>query len=399
MASVSENTEGISIARGAIRRPVAVWLGIIFCLIGGLWGLSNVGRLEDPSFTLKTALVFVPYPGATAEEVEEEVADVIETALQQMRQLDRVESKSMPGMAQVTVEIVDSYGPDEIPQVWDEMRRRIGDVRGELPAGARDPIVNDDFGDVFGLFYAVTTQGLTPTEERDLARMLRQHADYVAALKETGAEVIELDPLEDFPDALFVEDTALCLPEGAILMRPGAPSRMGEVARIAPVIRGLFDRVAEIGGPGTIEGGDILTTPREVLVGQSARTDAAGIAELRDILDGWGRPLREIAVPEGVLHFKTDCSLLDGGTILATERLAASGCFDGYRVILTAPGEEAAANAIRFNSVVLMPAGFPATAERLRAEGYDLREIGNSECAKLDGGMSCLSLRFQGGPA
>jgi len=101
MASVSKHSEGMSIARAAIRRPVAVWLAIIFCLFGGLWGLSSVGRLEDPSFTLKTALVFVPYPGATAEEVEEEVSDVIEMALQQMRQLDRVESKSMPGMAQI----------------------------------------------------------------------------------------------------------------------------------------------------------------------------------------------------------------------------------------------------------------------------------------------------------
>lgn len=174
LASTTAETGGMSLARGAIRRPVAVWLAIIFCLIGGLWGLSNVGRLEDPSFTLKTALVFVPYPGATAEEVEREVADVIETALQQMRQLDRVESKSMPGMAQITVEIDMRYGPDEIPQVWDEMRRRIGDVRGELPEGARDPIINDDFGDVFGLFYAVTTQGLTPAEQRDLATMLRR---------------------------------------------------------------------------------------------------------------------------------------------------------------------------------------------------------------------------------
>lgn len=228
----------------------------------------------------------------------------------------------------------------------------------------------------------------------DLALMLRHHADYVATLKETGAEVIELDPLEAYPDALFVEDTALCLPEGAVLMRPGAPSRVGEVAEMAPTIRRLFDRVAEIRGPGTIEGGDILTTPREVLVGRSARTDAAGIAELAGILEGWGRPLRELTVPEGVLHFKTDCSLLDGQTILATERLAASGCFEGYRVILTAPGEEAAANAIRFNRFVLMAAGFPATAARLRGAGYVVREIGNSECAKLDGGMSCLSLRF-----
>ena len=98
--------------------------------------------------------------------------------------------------------------------------------------------------------------------------------------------------------------------------------------------------------------------------------------------------------PPGVLHFKTDCSLLDGQTVLATERLAASGCFDGYRVIHTAPAEEACANAIRFNDLVILPKGFPATHDRLLTAGYRVIEIGNSECAKLDGGMSCLSLRF-----
>ena len=163
----------LSISRASIERPVAVWLTIIFCLLGGYWGLNTVGRLEDPSFTLKTALIFVPYPGATALEVEEEVADVVENALQQMKQLDRVESKSMPGMAQITVEIEMTYGPDEIPQVWDEMRRRISDVEGDLPAGARPPIINDDFGDVYGMFYAVTTEGLSPSEQRDLATTLR----------------------------------------------------------------------------------------------------------------------------------------------------------------------------------------------------------------------------------
>ena len=243
---------------------------------------------------------------------------------------------------------------------------------------------------------ASITAGLraVDTGTPDLALMLDHHAAYVATLKEAGAEVTELAALDAFPDAVFVEDTALCLPEGAILMRPGAPSRMGEVAEMAPTLRGLYDRIRAIEGPGTIEGGDILVTSREVLVGQSARTNSEGIAELAAILATWNRPLREVRVPKGVLHFKTDCSLLDGDTILATGRLAASGCFDGYRVILTAPGEEAAANAIRYNRFVIMAAGFPETAERLRAAGYDLREVANSECAKLDGGMSCLSLRF-----
>ena len=228
----------------------------------------------------------------------------------------------------------------------------------------------------------------------DLALMRRHHADYVAALKSTGATVIELPALEAFPDAVFVEDTALCLPPGAVIMRPGAPSRLGEAAEMAPHLAALYGAVAWITGPGFIEGGDILTTGHEVLVGRSARTDAAGIAELAGIVARWGYNLREVATPPGVLHFKTDCSLLDPETILATPRLDASGCFKGYRVIHTGDGEEAAANAIRFNDSVLMAAGFPRTAERLAAAGFTVRQIGNSECAKLDGGMSCLSLRF-----
>lgn len=228
----------------------------------------------------------------------------------------------------------------------------------------------------------------------DWVRMQAAHDDYIAALADAGLIVTRLPPLEAFPDAVFVEDTALCLPQFAVLMRPGAPSRAGEVAAMAPTLRAAYREVLELNGPGCIEGGDILVTGREILVGRSERTNAAGIAELTALLKPWGHILREVHTPPGVLHFKTDCALLDANTILATERLAATGCFSGYRVILTPAGEEAAANAIRCNQLVLMAAGFPHTAERLRQAGYSVREINNSECAKLDGGMSCLSLRF-----
>lgn len=228
-----------------------------------------------------------------------------------------------------------------------------------------------------------------------LALMAEHHADYIAALRSTGATVIELPALEAYPDSVFVEDTALCLNEGAVIMRPGAPSRLGEAAEMAPHLAALYGDLRRIQGEDSfIEAGDILTTETEILVGRSARTNAAGIAELAALVADWGYALREVVTPPGVLHFKTDCSLLDDRTILATPRLAASGCFAGYRVLHTAPGEEAAANAIRFNDLVLMPAGFPGTRDVLLAAGYELREIGNSECAKLDGGMSCLSLRF-----
>ncbi|MEC9311947.1 MAG: arginine deiminase family protein, partial [Pseudomonadota bacterium] len=159
-------------------------------------------------------------------------------------------------------------------------------------------------------------------------------------------------------------------------------------------LRGCYEDLREIKGPGHIEGGDILVTGREILVGRSDRTDAAGVAELAEIVAEWGHSLREVFTPEGVLHFKTDCSLMDAETILSTRRLDASGCFEGYRVLHVADGEEAAANAIRFNNLVLMAAGFPRTAEMLDREGFEVVEIDNRDCAKLDGGMSCLSLRF-----
>jgi len=232
----------------------------------------------------------------------------------------------------------------------------------------------------------------------DLGLMLAHHRDYVAALKSTGATVIELDPLDAYPDAVFVEDTALCLQQGAVIMRPGAPSRAGETDEMAPHLTRLYGTIRPIGDPGHIEGGDILTTGREILVGRSARTDAAGIKALSAAVADWGYTVREVLTPPEILHFKTDCSLLDSNTILATERLDATGCFKGYTVIHTAAGEEAAANAIRFNDIVLLPAGFTQTAAKLRAAGFSVTEIGNSECAKLDGGMSCLSLRFTPAP-
>jgi dimethylargininase len=228
----------------------------------------------------------------------------------------------------------------------------------------------------------------------DPALMLAHHADYVAALRDAGVQVTELASLAGFADAQFVEDTALCLPEGAVMMRPGAPSRMGEVAEMAPTLAGMFGEIRWVAGPGHVEAGDILFTGKEILVGLSARTDAAGVEELRGIVEGWGHHLRVVQTPPGVLHFKTDCSLLGTGTVLSTARLAVSGCFDGYDVVIVPDGEEAAANLIRVNDFVIMADGFPATAALLRQRGYQVRQVPNTECALIDGGMSCLSLRF-----
>jgi len=228
----------------------------------------------------------------------------------------------------------------------------------------------------------------------DVALMMAHHDAYVHALKQAGLEVRVVDALEDFPDSLFVEDTALCLQEGAIVLRPGAPTRFGESLAMTPHLEEVYTEVRTLEGPGFIEGGDILTTESEILVGKSERTNSLGIEELRRSVADWGYMVREVTTPPGVLHFKSDCSLLDGSTILSTPRLSRSGCFEGYTVIDVAEGEEPAANSIRVNDVVFMPRGFPVTAERVREAGFVVIELDNSECQKIDGGLSCLSLRF-----
>ncbi len=232
------------------------------------------------------------------------------------------------------------------------------------------------------------------TGNPDIGLFRQQHNAYRAALEVAGVTTTVLDVLEAFPDSVFIEDAALCLPEGAVVMRPGAASRLGEAAALAPDLGTVFDEVRALPPGGTIEGGDVLVTDREILVGRSARTDGDGIDGLARVVADWGYTVRELSTPPDVLHFKTDCGLLDGETILTTERLAATGAFDGYRLVAVAPGEEAAANAVRVNDHVLMPAGFPATAARIRAAGFTVVELPNTEAAKVDGGMSCLSLRF-----
>ncbi|MGB0844675.1 MAG: dimethylarginine dimethylaminohydrolase family protein [Alphaproteobacteria bacterium] len=236
------------------------------------------------------------------------------------------------------------------------------------------------------------------TGNPDFDTFCQHHDAYVAALRSTGASVTVLDAQEQFPDSVFIEDAALCLPKGAIVMRPGAPTRLGEAAALAPKLSDFYHDIKTIQGQGPnvgfIEGGDILTTETEILVGTSARTDKAGVEELQTLVNDWGYKVRIVNTPADVLHFKTDCSLLDDETVLTTKRLATSGCFENYKTIFTAEGEEACANAIRFNNLVIMPAGFPRTAETLNNAGYDIKQIGNTEAAKLDGGMSCLSLRF-----
>ena len=227
--------------------------------------------------------------------------------------------------------------------------------------------------------------------------VVAEHQAYVAALNDAGLRVSVLPPLEAFPDSLFVEDPALVFSEGAILLRSAATSRADEAAAIAPFLRAEFDRVLELPGPGFVDGGDVLVTAGAVLVGLSSRTDRVGAEALCTLLARLGYHGEIVATPAGVLHLKTDCALLDDETVLTTRRLAASGLFRGrLRELVTPQGEEAAANALRLNEVVLLGRDFPRTAEMLAAAGYSIVPMPTAEISRIDAGLSCLSLRWRG---
>ncbi|HMB47382.1 MAG TPA: dimethylarginine dimethylaminohydrolase [Afifellaceae bacterium] len=226
----------------------------------------------------------------------------------------------------------------------------------------------------------------------DIGLFRAEHEHYCRALTEAGMEVIRLEPLDRFPDSVFVEDPALVLPEAVILLRSAAQSRAGEGEHIAPALqpyRPLF-QLPE----GYVDGGDILVTGREVIVGLSDRTDHAGFLVLRTLLGRWQYATRCVELPDGLLHLKTGCSLLDGETILAVGALASAGLFDGYDIIELPPDEEAAANAIRVNDHLLISEGHGRTAQILSQHGYRVVEIPTAQAALLDGGLSCMSLRF-----
>lgn len=229
--------------------------------------------------------------------------------------------------------------------------------------------------------------------------LLKEHAAYVIALRDAGLEIDVLPPLEPFPDSVFVEDPALVLPEGAILLRPGAPSRAAERDEMRPVLRRHFERVLELGEGEFVDGGDILVTPRIIFIGLSKRTNRAGAEAIRERLVELGHIGRVVATPDGVLHFKTAAALLSDDTILATPVMAASGVFAEFRIVLTPEGEEAAANALRLNNVVLVGAHYPRTIELLARQGLDVKPISVREVAKLDAGLSCMSLRWHNGTA
>lgn len=226
----------------------------------------------------------------------------------------------------------------------------------------------------------------------DHALALAQHARYVTALEEAGVRTTVLEPLSAFPDAHFVEDAAVVTPEVAVIARLGAPPRRGEEAFIEPALARHRSTV-RIREPGTLDGGDVLVAGRRVLVGLSERTNERGAIQLRETLSPLGYEVVAVAVGGG-LHLKSSVNLVSEETLLVARAFVGHPALAGFRQLAVAAGDEYSANVLWVNERLLMPAGFPRTRALLEPIGTPIVELDVSEFRKMDGGLTCLSIRL-----
>jgi dimethylargininase len=222
--------------------------------------------------------------------------------------------------------------------------------------------------------------------------MLKQHKEYVDTLKNLGLKIIELGVLDDYPDAHFVEDTSVIFSEIAVIARPGAESRRGEANYIEKELI-KFKKIEKIIEPGTMDGGDILTIGKKVFIGLSDRTNQSGADQLSEILHKFDYSSKMIQVEEG-LHLKSDVNYIGKNTLLLTKKYFENPAFKNYKKICVHEDESYAANSLLVNEKLIVPKGFPKTKFKLQRSGFDIIEIDMSESQKMDGGLTCLSLRF-----
>jgi dimethylargininase len=229
-----------------------------------------------------------------------------------------------------------------------------------------------------------------------LDRVLKQHDAYCRALESCGLEVIHLDPDEHHPDSTFIEDTAVLTPRGAIITRPGATTRLGEIDAIEPILREHFPEVHSISAPGTLDGGDICEAGNHFFIGLSHRTNEAGAQQLATWLNslGYSSSLIDIRGLSNILHLKSGLAYLGGRRLVIIEALRGRREFSDYELICLNPAEEYAANCLSINGKILVASGFVETNNTLERMGYQTIPLEMSEFQKMDGGLSCLSLRF-----
>ncbi len=226
----------------------------------------------------------------------------------------------------------------------------------------------------------------------DFQLISKQHQAYRQALLNLGLDVLVLPPEPGFPDAYFVEDPAIVTPKIAVITRPGAPSRQGEPATLAPFL-GYYRSLFYIQSPGCVEGGDVLMAGNHFFIGLSERTNREGAAQLAGFLSAAGHTSEMVPVAAG-LHLKSSVNSVEEHTLLVTRSLSTYPGFAGYERIVLDEDEQYAANTLWVNGSLLMPMGCPKTLAKLTTLGMPIIELDVSEVRKMDGGLTCMSLRF-----
>lgn len=241
-------------------------------------------------------------------------------------------------------------------------------------------------------------EGITSAPELgkpDYELALKQHDAYIDALKSCGVQVTVLEALEDYPDSCFVEDTAVLAKKCAIISNPGADTRRGESALMVDTIKKFYndDQIEYIKSPGTMEGGDVMMVGDHFYIGLSARTNEEGCRQFKEALAKYGYTCSVVSLEE-VLHLKTGVNYIENNNMLVSGEFIEKEDFKSFNKILVPIEEAYGANCIWVNDTVIVPEGYPTVEKGVRDAGYKVIVTDTSEYRKLDGGLSCLSLRF-----
>ncbi|ATG36389.1 efflux RND transporter permease subunit [Phaeobacter piscinae] len=297
----------MDIARGSINRPLYTWLIMLAALFGGIWGFLNLGRLEDPAFTIKQAVVITQYPGASAEQVALEVSEPLESAIQKMGEVKQITSMNQPGLSRIDVEMQDTFDGSELPALWTKLRSEVEDAARELPEGVSTPFVNDGFGDVFGVFYAVTAEGYTDAERHELATFLRREL-----LAVDGVADVEIAGLPE--EAIFVE------PKMAITVNQNIPiNAVSNALATANSVRsaGQVDNGPVQTRVSAPEGSDSVTEIAGLTVGSQG--EVINIIDMADVHRG------RVDDPSQIIRFDGVEAFTIGVAGLATENIVEVG--------------------------------------------------------------------------
>jgi multidrug efflux pump subunit AcrB len=258
----------------SLRKSTITWFLTVLVVIGGVWAYGRLGKLEDPSFTIKTAAISTTYPGASPREVEEEVTALIESAAQKLGQTDKVRSLSKEGVSIVYVDIRDTYTAKDLPQIWDELRRKISDIQSSLPPGAGPSVVNDDYGDVFGVYFALTGEGYTFRELEDHGDFLRRElllVPGVANVEIAGIQqeviYLEMDRTRMAALGISLDEISNLLSAQNVVTGAGSAAVGPELLRIAPTgyfssLDVLENLLLRAGSGQTLRLGDIASVSR-----------------------------------------------------------------------------------------------------------------------------------------